>query len=377
MKHTLNIQNSDFEELLQPINIGNLSLANRIVMAPMTRGFSPNGIPGKNVAKYYQRRAENNVGLIITEGTLINHPAAAQGLGRPNFHGEESLAGWEEVVRSVHEVGGKIVPQLWHVGTARQKNGANPNPEANPVGPSGINIMNFEKIGDELSIEEIRSIVDAFGQAASDAKRIGFDGIEIHGAHGYLIDQFFWEKTNQRTDSYGGDLVKRTRFAVEIIEACRRAVGPDFPIIFRFSQWKMSEYNAKLAKNPEELEQFLTPLVEAGVDIFHCSTRRYYEPEFEGSDLNLAAWTKKITGKPTITVGSIGLDSVFTEFFTQGKGGNVTPISSLVERVRANEFDLVAVGRALLADPAWVTKTAENRFEELIPFEKGVETTLS
>lgn len=371
------ILNTELEELFQPITLGNLELANRVVMAPMTRGFSPNGVPGKDVAQYYQRRAKNSVGLIVTEGTLINHPAAAQGLGRPNFHGDEALEGWAEVVKAVHEVGGKIVPQLWHVGTARQVNGDNPNPEVLPIGPSGINIMTGEKVNEAMTKEEINRIIQAFAQAAADAKRLGFDGIELHGAHGYLIDQFFWAKTNQRDDEYGGSIEERTRFAVEIIKACREAVGPEFPIILRYSQWKMSEYNAKLAETPEELKAFLTPLVEAGVDIFHCSTRRYHEAEFEGSDLNLAAWTKKLTGKPTITVGSVGLDSTFTEFFTQGKGGKATGFSPLIQSLKNQEFDLVAIGRALLADPEWVVKTAENRIDELIPFEKGVEQTLS
>jgi 2,4-dienoyl-CoA reductase-like NADH-dependent reductase (Old Yellow Enzyme family) len=377
MKQTNTILNTELLELFQPVTLGNLELSNRIVMAPMTRGFSPNGVPGRNVADYYKRRAENSVGLIITEGTLINHPAAAQGLGRPEFHGEEALEGWKEVVKSVHEAGGKIVPQLWHVGMARQASGDNPNPESLPIGPSGINIMTGEKTSEAMTKDEIKHIVNAFGQAAGDAKRLGFDGIEIHGAHGYLIDQFFWSNTNKRDDEYGGDILGRSRFAVEIIEACRQKVGPDFPIIFRFSQWKLNDYNAKLATTLEELSEFLTPLVDAGVDIFHCSTRRYYEPEFEGSDLNLAAWTKKLTGKPTITVGSVGLDSTFTEFFTHGTGGKATGFSPLMKSLKTNEFDLVAVGRALLADPAWVTKTAANRIDELIPFEKGVEQTLS
>lgn len=139
----------------------------------------------------------------------------------------------------------------------------------------------------------------------------------------------------------------------------------------------MSEYDAKLANTPDELAAFLAPLVEAGVDIFHCSQRRYYEPTFEGSELNLAAWTKKLSGKPSITVGSVGLDTTFTEFFTHGTGGNVAGLSPMIQSLENNEFDLVAVGRALLADPAWVTKTADNRFEDLIPFVRGVEQTLS
>jgi 2,4-dienoyl-CoA reductase-like NADH-dependent reductase (Old Yellow Enzyme family) len=206
---------------------------------------------------------------------------------------------------------------------------------------------------------------------------IGFDGLEIHGAHGYLIDQFFWEKANKRKDKYGGNMMARSQFAVEIVQACRKAVGPDFPIVFRYSQWKSGNYNVKLAETPEQLAAFLAPLVEAGVDIFHCSTRRYWKPEFAGSSLNLAGWTKKITGKPTITVGSVGLDSTFTEFFTEGKGGKTTSLTPIIERLKHQEFDLVAVGRALLADPAWATKTVQNRTNELIPFELGAKKTLS
>ena len=367
----------NLELLFQPIRLGKLHIKNRIVMAPMTRGFSPDGVPGEAVAAYYRRRAENETGLIITEGTLIHHPAAAEGLNRPNFHGEASLAGWKHVVDEVHKVGGKIVPQLWHVGMARQIGGENPNPEVLPVGPSGIDVMTGEKVTEPLSKEEIKAIIAAFAQAAADAKRLGFDGIEIHGAHGYLIDQFLWEKTNRREDEYGGSAVDRTRFACEIVKACRAAVGEDFPIIFRYSQWKMGSYQEKLANTPEELAAILLPIRDAGVDIFHASTRRYGKPEFEGSTLNLAGWTKKITGKPVITVGSVGLDTNFIEFFAEGKGAKNTSLEPLLERLEKKEFDLVAVGRALLADPAWAKKIHENKADTLILFEKGAENTLS
>ena len=377
MENHVKENNNPLNILFSPVTVGNLKLANRIVMAPMTRGFSPNGVPGENVAEYYKRRAENQVGLIITEGTLINHPAAAEGLNRPNFYGTAALNGWSQVVKAVHKVGGKIVPQLWHVGTARKINGDNPNPEAPPIGPSGIDLMTGEKVTTPMTMAEIEQIIEAFATASADAKKLGFDGIEIHGAHGYLIDQFFWEKTNHRQDKYGGNMRARSQFAVEIVQACRKAVGPDFPIIFRYSQWKTGSYQTKLANTPEELSIFLAPLVEAGVDIFHCSTRRYWEPEFDGSTLNLAGWTKKITGKPSITVGSVGLDTNFIEFFAEGKGAKATSILPLIERLEKGEFDLVAVGRALLADPAWATKIRENRISDLIPFEPGAEKTLS
>ncbi|NOU92364.1 12-oxophytodienoate reductase [Paenibacillus sp. LMG 31456] len=351
------------EPLFEPFTIGNLKVKNRIVMAPMTRAFSPEGVPGPDVAAYYRRRAENGVGLIITEGTLINDPAATNNPNIPNFHGTDALNGWANVVSQVHEAGGLIMPQLWHIGTDR-KIGAIPNPEELPIGPSGLDIATGEKVNEPMSEARIASVIAAYAQAAADAKRIGFDGIELHGAHGYLIDQFFWEKTNQRDDNYGGNLVKRTRFAADIIEACRRAVGPDFPIIIRISQWKSSDYQAKLAENPEQLSQFLSPLVEAGVDVFHCSTRRFWEPEFEGSDLNFAGWVKQLTGKPTITVGSVGLDNEFIASF-KGESAGTANVDALIEKLSKNEFDLVAVGRALLVDPAWAAKIRDGRTDEL------------
>ncbi|PWW04786.1 2,4-dienoyl-CoA reductase-like NADH-dependent reductase (Old Yellow Enzyme family) [Paenibacillus cellulosilyticus] len=330
------------QPLFTAFTLGNLTLKNRTVMAPMTRNMSPNGVPGANVAAYYRRRAENNVGLIITEGTVIQHADSSNQKDVPHFYGEDALNGWANVVSEVHAAGGKIIPQIWHMGARGSVN--------------------------DYSEAEIEQIVEAFAQAAADAKRLGFDGIELHGAHGYLIDQFFWERTNQRTDRYGGSLAARTRFAEEVIRASRQAVGPDFPIVLRISQWKGSDYAAKLANTPEELTQFLKPLVDAGVDIFHCSTRRFWQPEFEGSDLNLAGWVKQITGKPTITVGSIGLDSDVSSFFTEGKGANTTSVEGLVHKFEKDEFDLVAIGRALLVDPAWVAKIAEGRTNELIPF---------
>ncbi|ANE46867.1 1,2-oxophytodienoate reductase [Paenibacillus swuensis] len=363
------------DALFQPFNGGNLELSNRIVMAPMTRTFSPKGVPGAEVAAYYRRRAENAVGLIITEGTVINHPAAASDHNVPHFYGEEALKGWEHVVREVHAAGGKIAPQIWHTGTARTREKF-PESDAAPVGPSGLNLMG-QPVSEPLTKEEIHGIIQAYADAASDAKRIGFDAVEIHGAHAYLIDQFFWGVTNKRTDEYGGDLVGRTRFAVEVIEAVRKAVGPEFPIIFRFSQWKPVDYSAKLAHTPEELKNFLEPLSAAGVDIFHASTRRFWEPEFEGSDLNLAGWTRKLTGKPTITVGSVGLDSDFMSMFTEGKGSQTAGIGEIIERLERNEFDLVAVGRALLGDPAWAAKIRDGRTEELEVFTREALGTLS
>ena len=353
------------QPLFRPFRLRNLTLANRIVMAPMTRGFSPGGVPGPDVAAYYRRRAENGVGLIITEGTAIVHPAAVNNPSVPRFHGDDALAGWAGVVQAVHAAGGRIMPQLWHVGMMR-KPGDSPNPEAPPIGPSGIAVP-AGKVSEPMSEAGIASVIAAYAQGAADAQRLGFDGVELHGAHGYLIDQFFWETTNQRTDRYGGGLAARTRFAAEAVAACRRAVGAEFPILLRFSQWKIQDYAARLAPTPDALAKFLAPLADAGVDIFHCSTRRFWEPEFEGSALNLAGWTKKLTGKPTITVGSVGLDADMTAF-REGKGANVAGLDRIVEMIEREEVDLAAVGRALLNDPAWAAKIRDGRTAELKSF---------
>ncbi len=349
---------SSVAPLFRPFTIGPLTLSNRIMMAPMTRNFSPGGVPGDDVAAYYRRRAENGVGLIVTEGTVIDHPASTDSVRVPRFYGAESLEGWRKVADAVHAAGGRIVPQIWHVGMRRAP-GTGPFPDAASVGPSGITATG-EQTSPPMREQEIVAIIDAYGRAAGDAKRLGFDGVEIHGAHGYLIDQFFWSFTNRRTDGWGGDFVARTRFGAEVIRACRRAVGPDFPIIFRFSQWKGNHYDAKLVTTPDELAHFLAPLAGAGADVFHCSTRRFWQPEFDGSDLTLAGWTKKLTGKPTIAVGSVGLTGDFISWFA-GASADTRGIDDLLVRLDAGEFDLVAVGRALLADPAWAMKIRDGR----------------
>ena len=362
------------DSLFKPFSLKSLSLKNRIAMAPMTRSFSPDGIPTEEVASYYRRRAEGGTGLIITEGTTVNDPVASMDGNIPKIYGQQALAGWENVVQQVHAAGGKIMPQLWHVGMARNPKKA-PFPKLASAGPSGL-VSPDKKIAEPMTVKHIHSVIDGFAKAAEDAQRIGFDGIEIHGAHGYLVDQFFWSGTNQRTDEWGGSMANRSRFAVEIIKAIRAATGPDFPIVFRYSQWKLQDYAARLAETPELLEQFLAPLADAGVDIFHCSTRRYWEPEFAGSDLNLAGWTKKLTGKPTITVGSVGLNEDFFGAFA-GKDSSTRSIDDLIERLDKGEFDLVAVGRALLQDPQWANKIQQGDINKLNTFSSDALTTLS
>ncbi|MFF7411943.1 NADH:flavin oxidoreductase [Streptomyces lydicus] len=363
------------EILSRPVTLNGLTVPNRIAMAPMTRMFSPGGVPGEDVQSYYARRAAAGVGLIVTEGTYVGHESAGQSDRVPRFHGEEQLAGWAKVAEAVHAAGGTIVPQLWHIGMVR-KQGEPPFADAPAVGPSGIRVDGTEGAGKAMTQRDLDDVIGAFADAAAAAERIGFDGVELHGAHGYLLDQFLWATTNRRTDAYGGDAVARTKFAAEIVAAVRETVSPDFPVIFRYSQWKQEAYEARLAETPEELEAILSPLAAAGVDAFHASTRRYWTPEFEGSDLNLAGWTKKLTGKPVISVGSVGLDGDFLRAFA-GEGAPVGSLDNLLDRLERDEFDLVAVGRALLQDPEWAAKVLGNRIEELQPYDAAALKTLS
>jgi len=302
--------------LFNPLTIRGLTIPNRIVMAPMTRGFSPDGVPGENVAAYYKRRAESDVGLILTEGTVIDREGSSNEPNYPKFHGEKPLAGWKAVVEAVADAGGKIAPQLWHVGMVR-KAGTGHNPDAVSDSPSGITHTG-KSILPAPTDEEVADMVNSYARSARYAKDLGF----------------------------------------------RKAVGADMPILFRFSQWKQQDYAARLADTPQKLEQFLKVFVDAGVDVLHCSQRRFWESEFEGSDLNLAGWAKKLTGLPTITVGSVGLNGDFFGAF-QGKGAEAASLDELFERIEKGEFDLVAVGRALLQDPYWAKKVKDGRFDEL------------
>ena len=359
----------DTNVLFRPLTIKSLTLKNRIVMAPMTRTFSPDGVPTPANAAYYQRRAAGQVGLILSEGTVVDRPASRNDPNIPFFHGEAALAGWKGVIDAVHGSGGRMGPQLWHTGSARYTEW---EPEAPVESPSGLNAPGAAR-GVAMSDSDIADTIAAFAKAAADAKRLGFDTVEIHGAHGYLIDQFFWSGTNLRTDQYGGATIQqRSRFAREIVAAVRKAVGPDFPIIMRVSQWKQQDLSVRLAETPTAMTDWLLPLVEAGVDVLHCSQRRFWEPEFPEIDgengLNCAGWAKKLTGATTISVGSVGLDGDVLNAFS-GKGSGIMSLDRLVERMERDEFDLIAVGRALISDPDWTAKIQGNHYDSLKGFD--------
>ncbi|OHU18955.1 12-oxophytodienoate reductase [Mycobacteroides franklinii] len=362
----------DVAPLFEPFTVKSLTAPNRFAMAPMTRSASPGGVPGENVAAYYRRRAAGGVGLIITEGVFIPHDAAGGQSSVPRLTGDDSLAGWSSVTDAVHQEGSVIAAQLWHQGVER---GVDPefNPDVESVSPSGL-AGDASPRGRALQTGELAPLAEQYATAALNARNAGFDAVELHGAHGYLLDQFLWERTNVRADGYGGSATDRVRFPVEVVRAVRAAVGPDFPVLYRFSQWKQADYAATLADTPAELERLLEPLVEAGVDVFHPSTRRHYLPAFpdlEGADgqLSLAGWTKRVTGLPAIAVGSVGLQTEFKP--SEVRDIEPAPVEAVLRQFANSEFDVIAVGRALLSDPEWVNKLRFGRQDEFVGFNMG------
>jgi 2,4-dienoyl-CoA reductase-like NADH-dependent reductase (Old Yellow Enzyme family) len=358
------------------------TIRNRLVMSPMTRGFCPGGAPTAEVAAYYARRAQGGCGLIVTEAVGIDHPSALgdAGLGEDNIpvlHGTEALAGWRQVVDEVHAAGGAIVPQLWHQGPLRLP-GTGPNPMWPTQSPSGTwgplgrtTSLSPDKIppdaciGTPMSDSEIGDVIDAYAHSAANAAHAGFDGVAIHGGHGYLIDTFLWVGTNQRDDRWGGDLTRRSAFAAEIVRRVRQAIGDELPIFFRFSQWKQQDFRAQLAMTPGELEKVLGPLADAGVDVFDASVRYFDRPAFPDSPLSLAGWAKKVTGKYSMAVGGVGINK---GMYDGDKGVSaVDNLDRVMSRFDGGEFDLVAVGRALLGDADWARKAIAG--EAVMPFD--------
>ena len=364
-----------FEGLFQPFRLGDLALPNRIVFPPMGLEVCEDGVPSEEAAAYYARRAKGGASLIMTEGVYIDHPSSGDNPMLGRFHGEAAFDGWRKVAEAVHAVGGYTVPELWHVGLIYRGpdvlvgNELAFRPELGQVSPSGY-IAPGKQVGEPMTQVQIEEVIEAYGRGAAKARELGFDGVEIHAAHGYLPDQFFWKALNHRTDRYGGSPRARGRFAAELVAECKRRLAPGMPVILRMSQWKMVDYDAMLADTPQELEAMLAPVVEAGVDLFDCSQRRFWEPTFEGSDLNLAGWVKKLTGVPTLTVGSIGLDCDLLASLGEGRTAecNLASLDELMRRFDRGDFDLIGVGRSMIAQPDWAHIVRRGELDRLRPF---------
>ncbi|SHF93053.1 2,4-dienoyl-CoA reductase [Caldanaerobius fijiensis DSM 17918] len=340
---------SKFDKLLEPIQIGTMKLRNRIVMPPMVTNYAADdGAVTERFKAYHETRAKGGVGLIIVEATYV-HPSGKGFKNELGIYKDELISGLKELTETVHRHGAKIAVQLYHGGrqTTSKVTGMS------IVAPSAIPCPVKQEMPKELSVDEIKELVEAFGQAARRAKEAGFDAVEIHGAHGYLLNEFLSPYSNKRTDEYGGTFENRMRFPLEVVKRVREEVGTDFPVIYRMS----AEEYVTGGLTIEDTKIFAQKLVEARIDALHISGGVYESAAMiiqpaaipQGCFVeNAAAIKKAINSKvPVIVVGRIK-DPVMAE-----------------QIIREGKADLVSMGRALLADPELPKKISEGKVQEI------------
>jgi len=252
---------------------------------------------------------------------------------------------------------------------------------ADPIGPSDIASEDLPRKadgGDRAGVRgmdesDFNQVETAFAEAARKAKMIGCDAVEIHGAHGYLLDSFLSAATNLRSDEYGGSLANRMRFPLRVVRELRRVVGDEYPIIYRFSQWRIDDFEDVKFAGPDELEEWVTALRVAGVDVLHVSEREATAPGFREVDRErtLAGWARRLSGLPVIAVGKISVTLTMDQAFGGGEDmvSDPGPAFDLVER---GEADLLAVGRALIANPDWVRVVRDEGWRRLKPFDRAL-----
>ncbi len=334
--------------LFSPIKIKSLELVNRVVMPPMgtNLGNSDGTVSEANLA-YIMRRARGGPGLIITEISSV-HPSGSAIGNELGSYDDRFIPGLKKIADAVHAVGVKVALQLHHAG--RESLYLLQGGKA--IAPSAIRSLVFGLTPREMTLEEIQETISAFGAAAVRAREAGFDAVEVHGAHGYLLTQFLSALSNKRTDEYGGNLVNRSRFIVEVLKEVRKAVGPHFPISLRLSV----EECIKDGYTFEDIQPILPSLVEAGADILHASLGTHGSPggitsapcEYQpGFNVWRAKKLKEAIGLPVIAVGRFTDPSLANEVIVRG------------------DADLVAFGRQHLADPDFLVKAREGRPEEI------------
>ena len=328
------------EKIFTPFNIGKCEIPNRLVVPAMVANMCPDGLATKQFIKYHEEKAKGGWGLIITEDYRIN-PNAAGYPAVAALYDESQISSHKKLVDAVHKHGSKIFAQIYHAG--RQAN-HNVNGGIQPVSSSPVPCPWNKEVPHELTVEEIQELVRQFGVTASNAKKAGFDGIEIHAAHGYLIHEFLSPNCNHRIDEYGGTYENRMRFLKEIMEETRKKIGPDFPISVRFS----AQENSEGGRRWFESRQMLMDIEEWGADVIHLSNGMYGVRssvgivtsffQQHGWNQDYAAEAKKFLKIPVITVGRVSEPAMAEDIIVSGKA------------------DFIAMGRASLADPHWPEK---------------------
>lgn len=332
----------EYKHLFAPGKIGSLYVKNRIVMAPLgSRLTTENGAVTDDMIEFYSQRARGGAGVIVIEAMAVDYPLGA---GKPNhvrFCDDCYVPGHAKLVERIHECGGKAFALLWHTGINRGMLEG-----MTPVGPSAILNPNTGIVPHELTVEEIHQIVNKFGQAAARAQICGYDGINVHGAHGYLISSFVSAATNQRTDEYGGSFENRLRFPLEVVAAIRANTRRGYPLVMRINGNDFIEGGI----SADEAVRFAQALEKAGVDAIDVSAGVYgsidtmIEPiqYAEGWKLYLAENIRKHVNIPVFGVGVIHSPDVADQAIADGM------------------VDFVAMGRELLAEPQWANKAAAN-----------------
>ena len=355
----------------EPVRLGALTLRNRIVMAPMTRRMAgDDGLATAAIRDYYALRAREEVGLIVSEGTGIDGIHAYDTLTVPRFETPAQHEAWRQVVDAVHAEGGAFAPQLWHCGrlAADPIGPSAVQPEARPGRPQG-RVRAMER-------SDFDQVLAAYRSAASGARAIGCDAVEIHGAHGYLLDSFLSAASNQRRDELGGSFAARMRFPLEVARAVREALGPEFPLIYRFSQWRLGDYEEQKWRTPDEFGTWVGALREAGVDLLHVSTRDASAPGFpDAGDKTLAGWARELSGLPVIAVGKVSVSLSMDRAYGVERDEVADPAPAL-RLLETGQADLIAVGRALIANPDWVRRVRAGEWRELRAFDQGLLSTL-
>lgn len=322
--------------LLTPLDVHGMHLRNRIVLPPMaSEKATENGEVTPELIEHYRRYAEAGVGLLITEHAYIE-PQGKNSKRQLSVADDSVVPGLRELADAIHAVGGVIGVQMNHCGMAGR-----PELVGQPVGPSPLRHPRREDgvVARELSREEIKELVQTYARAAGRVQAAGFDMVEIHSAHGYLINQFNSPLSNQRTDEYGGTLEKRFTFAREVIEAVRREVGPAFCILFRLGADDLVDGGLTL----EDAKQMAPHLVQAGVNLLDLSGGfgGYRAEAEQGYFAYMTEGLKKVVDIPLLTTGGVLLPEVAERIVAEGKA------------------DLVGVGRAMLTDYEWARKAIE------------------
>lgn len=346
------------DPLFESGRLGNLSLPNRLIVAPMTRiSATPEGMATAEMAAYYADYAKGGFGLIITEGTYPDTASSQCYVNQPGLATDAQADGWRSVIDAVHGAGGRIAAQLMHGGALTMHNRF----AADTVAPSAVQPLGEQPpryhgrgaypMPRALTEAEIPDIIAGFAAAAARALQAGFDAVEIHGANGYLIDQFLSHHTNLRTDDWGGSLAKRLRFAVEVARAVVAAVPANFPVGIRISQTKVNDLTYVWPGGAADAAAIFSTLDETGISFIHVSSHLGCDAVF-GTDLSLAGLARR-HAKCTI--------------IANGKLENLETARGLLAR---NEADLLSLAKAALADPGWPNKVAAG--QPTVPFHPGM-----